>query len=70
MPRSGKALPDLRYGVTTTDGGDFGPEPRLFLADTVHVYFLPCVSPMTVSGLFVPTFDLARPLFDDTHAAV
>jgi hypothetical protein len=49
---------------------EVGPVPRLFVALTAHLYVLPAVSPVTVSGLVLPVFDFATPPFDDVHVAV
>jgi hypothetical protein len=43
--------------------------PRAFVALTVHVYALPALRPVTVSGLAAPLLALATPPFDDVHVA-
>ncbi len=62
---SGRAL-----GTTATDAGDTGPSPSAFVANTVHVYVLPFVKPVTVIGDDTPPTEPAAPPSDDEHAAV
>jgi hypothetical protein len=38
-------------GVTELDADDAGPVPTELVADTVNVYAVPFVSPVTVAGL-------------------
>ena len=52
------------------EAGEAGPVPRLFAALTAQVYVLPEVSPLTVSGPFLPDFALETPPFFEVHAAV
>jgi hypothetical protein len=49
-------------GITALDGADSGPVPNELLADTLNVYVVPLVNPVTVvdsaGGLPVTTFDV------------
>jgi hypothetical protein len=40
-------------GTTALDAADAGPVPTPFVADTVNVYVVPFVSPVTVADLAV-----------------
>jgi hypothetical protein len=53
-------------GVTLFDAAEAGPVPTLLVAATVHVYAVPFVSPVTVSGLAAPLLVTAPGL----HVAV
>lgn len=44
---------DPLYAITSADRLDGGPIPRLLVAVTLQVYFLPCVLPVIGSPLFV-----------------
>jgi hypothetical protein len=48
--------PPGAVGATPLDGADGAPIPVLLLARTVHVYAVPFVRPVTVSGLAAPVF--------------
>jgi hypothetical protein len=52
------------------DGCDDGPVPRALVAFTVHVYDLPGVSPLTVTGPVRADFDFVTPPLPDVHVAV
>ena len=41
-------------GVTLAEGGDGNPFPTTFVANTVKVYAVPFVNPVTVRGLPAP----------------
>jgi hypothetical protein len=56
-----------RFGTTTTDATDAGPEPLAFVADTVHVYDFPFDKPPTTTGEPAPDAEPATPPLDDTH---
>jgi hypothetical protein len=53
-------------GVKLFDAVDAGPVPTLLVAATVHVYAVPFVKPVTVSGLAAPLLVTAPGL----HVAV
>jgi hypothetical protein len=55
--------------ITVDEGADAGPAPRELVAFTVHVYDLPMLRPVTVSGPAAPELVPLRPVFDDTHVA-
>ncbi len=59
-----------RYALTAFDAADRRPVPRLFVAVTVHVYFLPGVSLRTVTCVERCDHDRVVPPFDDVHFAV
>jgi hypothetical protein len=43
-------VPGTSTGVTAADEGDSGPSPTVLVAWTVHVYVVPLLRPVTVSG--------------------
>ena len=45
-------------GVTALDGDDAGPVPTELVADTVNVYAVPLVRPLTVAGVPVAVTDV------------
>ena len=60
----------LPYAFTAFDAADRQPVPRLFVAVTVHVYFLPGVSLLTVTWVDRCDHDRVVPPFDDVQVAV
>ena len=56
-------------GTKLFDAADGKLEPWVFCAVTVHVYVLPFVSPVTTSGLAVPTLEPVAPPLLDEHVA-
>jgi len=52
------------------DGCDEGPVPRALVAFTVHVYDLPGVNPLTVTGPVRADFERVTPPLLDVHVAV
>jgi len=50
------AAPPYRNAITTPDGADDRPVPRLFVALTVHLYVLPAVSVVTRSDWLYASF--------------
>jgi hypothetical protein len=60
----------LGHAVIGADSTDARPVPRLLVATTVQVYFLPGVSVFNPSGLAAPVFPLGIPPFDDRQTAL
>jgi hypothetical protein len=56
--------------LTAFDAADRRPAPRLFVAVTVHEYFLPRVSRFTITCVERCDQDRVVPPFDDVHFAV
>jgi hypothetical protein len=52
------------------EGCEAGPVPRPLVAFTVHVYDLPDVNPLTVTGPVRADFERVTPPFLDVHVAV
>ena len=67
----GVAGRDGLVAMTTFDeGGENGPAPLTFVANTRHVYVLPAVSGNTVIGDARPVTDPDAPPFEDVQLAV
>ena len=53
--------------ITAPDAAENGPGPTAFVARTLHVYDLPVVAPVTVTGDAAPDPIRAAPPFDEVH---
>jgi hypothetical protein len=56
--------------VVAADSGDAGPSPFALVANTVHVYVLPFVSPVTMMGDAAPDNVPGMPPLVEMHCAV
>jgi len=70
IPVEASAAEAPAQALTAADGAEARPAPREFVPLTVHVYLLPAVRRVTVSGVRVPVFERATPPLLDVHEAV